>query len=489
MTTRRQTRRPRFAAWIFSFLLAAVVAWSAWRAAHQSLTHDEAWTWTHFAAGGPAVIFGRYAPNNHVLHSVLVWASERLFGPHELALRLPALLGATLFLLALVRLSRRLLGRGSLAVLFFATLALNPLFLDYFVQARGYSLMLAGLAWGAALLHASIEDESVSRRTAAWGSATLGLALAAVPSCAFAVVGLGSSTLVGALRRGETLARTLAILVLPGLAIAGAILGAPLLHATQAQFHFGAASPWATVLGIVDATFAHLPPPYGSRPEGMETLLRVAAGLVFAMGILLATLGLRDLFRSRPRRFFASALGLQVLAVCAGVLFFHLPWPRERTALGVMFLGALALGEAVGVSRQPRVRTLAAWVMAGIVAANLLQIEGKRFRSHPYDAASRQVYEAVTAEARGMTRHPVSVWAEARLARALEAYRQLRGDGDLLSRIVLGWKAPDRRYDVFVLTVEQAKRLGRALPRGTLIRMFREVGRFDEGRILVVRPR
>ena len=489
MITHRQARRSRFEAWPLFLLLVAVVGWSAWRAAHQSLTHDEAWTWTNFAAGGPSVIFGRYAPNNHVLHSLLVWAAEKLFGPHELALRVPALLGATLFLLGLVRLARRLLGEGWPALFFFGALALNPLFLDYFVEARGYSLMLAGLAWGAWLLHASVSGEGFSRRAAAGGSALLGLALAAVPSCAFAVVGVGGATLVHALRRGEKPRAALAILVLPGLTIAGTVLGLPLLHATPAQFHFGAESPWATAVGIVDATLAHLRPPYRSRPDGLARFIPIAAGILLALGVLAGISGLRDLLRKSPRRFFASALGLQILAVCAGVLFFHLPWPQERTALDLMFLGALAVGEAVGTSGRPRVRTLATWGMAILVVVSAFQLEGHRFRSHPYDAASRQVYEAVVKQARGMERRPVSVWAEARLARALEAYRQLRGDEDLLGRIVLGWKAPDRPFDLYVLTAERAKALEKASPLGALAHLFREVGRFDGGRVLVVRPR
>ncbi len=488
--TPRRTPRSSFGSWAAPLLVVAIVAWSAWRAAQQSLTHDESWTWTQFASGGPWDIFGRYAPNNHVLHSLLMWGSARLFGPHEFSLRLPALLGGVLCLAALLRLSRRWFHHGGLALLFFSALALNPLFLDYFVQARGYSLMLAGLAWGAWWLSASVEGRAFAPRRAVRGSVAVGLALATVPSCAFAAVGLGGATAARALRRGGRLLPVLGAVALPGLAIAGAILGAPLLHANPAQFHFGASSPWSTALGIASASLTHLPPPYGSLSGTMEILVPPVAAVLLGAAFLLVIAGLGELFgRARPARFFAAAFTLQVVAVALGVWAFELPWPRERTALDLMMMGTLGLGEAWAVAGRSSLRTMAAWILAGILVANLVQIEGRRFRSHPYDAASREVYDTLAAEAAALDHGPVSVWAEARLGRALEAYRRLRGDEGLMNRIILGWKAPDRRYDFYVLTVEQAERMGRATPLGALDRVFQEVGRFDGGRILVVRPR
>jgi hypothetical protein len=81
------------------------------RAAIQSITHDEALTWLWFVSRGLRRVALTPQSNNHVLNSLLELASTRLIGPSPLGLRLPALIGATLYLVACERLCRRAFDR------------------------------------------------------------------------------------------------------------------------------------------------------------------------------------------------------------------------------------------------------------------------------------------------------------------------------------------------------------------------------------------
>jgi hypothetical protein len=88
-----------FQRWLL--VLAGVFAfvWSVVRACVQSVTLDEADTYFWFVANSE--IFYPY-PNNHVLNTLLIWISTHLFGLSSLTLRMPALLGAAIYIVACI---------------------------------------------------------------------------------------------------------------------------------------------------------------------------------------------------------------------------------------------------------------------------------------------------------------------------------------------------------------------------------------------------
>ena len=82
------------------------------------LNHDEAYTWQVFASRPYAEILGSYpVPNNHILHSLLVRLSTRVFGTGEIAIRLPALLAGLAAIPAVFLLGRALFQHTSPALL------------------------------------------------------------------------------------------------------------------------------------------------------------------------------------------------------------------------------------------------------------------------------------------------------------------------------------------------------------------------------------
>lgn len=115
--------------------------WVLLRAVVQSITIDEATTYHFFLTRDISLVWAP-SSNNHLLNSFLMYVSIHLFGTSNLTARLPAILGAALYITGVARLSR-IIGRTTLVQLTsFICLACNPFILDFLVAARGYSLAL-----------------------------------------------------------------------------------------------------------------------------------------------------------------------------------------------------------------------------------------------------------------------------------------------------------------------------------------------------------
>jgi hypothetical protein len=100
---------------------------------------DESLTYVAFAKRSIVHVLTLYpAPNNHVLHSVLVWISCRVLGNSLWAMRLPALLAGVALILLVYLTARRLAGRNA-ALLAAGLIAVSGPFVLYSVNARGYA--------------------------------------------------------------------------------------------------------------------------------------------------------------------------------------------------------------------------------------------------------------------------------------------------------------------------------------------------------------
>src|SRR5262249_18328303 len=140
----RAGRAPGLWRGVTPLALLAVFAWNVYRARAPPVTCDEAPTYPWDLRPGPPTIPSgrRLEPNNHILHTLLVWADVQLFGLSQLSLRLVSLAGGLVYLVAARRLCLLLCGPRALALLGFLLLTLNPLVLDFLVAARGYGLGL-----------------------------------------------------------------------------------------------------------------------------------------------------------------------------------------------------------------------------------------------------------------------------------------------------------------------------------------------------------
>ena len=108
---------------------------------NQYIAYDEAYTFIHFASRAFKHILADYsAPNNHIFHTILVGIAYRLFGGQPWALRLPAFAAGVLMVPAMYITARRFFSSSqSLAAA--ALMAVTPSFINYSVNARGYTLI------------------------------------------------------------------------------------------------------------------------------------------------------------------------------------------------------------------------------------------------------------------------------------------------------------------------------------------------------------
>lgn len=98
--------------------------------------NDEAASFIYYASHPLSVIVTIYgSPNNHILHSILMHASYRMFGGAEWALRLPAFLAG----IAIVPLTWFAARRGAWIAASLAASA--PVLIDYSTDARGYTML------------------------------------------------------------------------------------------------------------------------------------------------------------------------------------------------------------------------------------------------------------------------------------------------------------------------------------------------------------
>jgi hypothetical protein len=128
-------------------LAALLLAWTRSNGADSSFWHDEVHTVLTYVRPGPdAILFGDYIPNNHVLFSLLSWATTNLLDDYsESAYRLWSSLPA----LAAVGASAAWLWRrlGPWTAVGFAVLVLtSSLHLELARQARGYGLTFLAMA-------------------------------------------------------------------------------------------------------------------------------------------------------------------------------------------------------------------------------------------------------------------------------------------------------------------------------------------------------
>src|SRR4030081_1537963 len=89
--------------WTAIVFLAGLFVANLYRAATQSLTIDEAFTYQLYLAKNLRAILTEYDANNHVLYTLLAKLSVGLFGKSEFAIRLPSVLGGLVYFYAVFR--------------------------------------------------------------------------------------------------------------------------------------------------------------------------------------------------------------------------------------------------------------------------------------------------------------------------------------------------------------------------------------------------
>jgi len=410
--------------------------WTVARAAVQSVTIDEADTYLSYVApAGPT----HWSPsaNNQVLNSLAMRLVTSIFGSSAITLRLPALIGAALYIAAVYCLVRLISPRRMLQWALFVCLVYSPFVMDYLVAARGYGLASAFLLWMVVIAaHFQARDPEARKadlwRTCALISVSGALCLCANFSFAIAdaLTALGLFLWICREQRREYL-KILARFTLPGLAVAYFIVGSVLLSWPKGQFTWGADSLLKTITSLVSASLFE-PNDYLLNPRLYHYFVHFGP---FLYPLLAAFVVWRVVMLALGRQ--ASPLtmicGFALLAAlaCHELLYklYGILLPFDRTAMWVPLLflitaGALAAAPLTSANGRTSGKALTA-ILVLIACYNLGCLRLTYFNEWKYDAGMKDVYAILSDynHAYGLTKVSTN-W---RYVAALNCYRTMSG--------------------------------------------------------------
>ena len=223
-------RLPVFA--LFAVLLFAAV-FRIYKAHCSGIIHDEAWTYTDFAQNVHQALTFYNTTNNHLLNSVLIVLTGKVFGSYEHFIRIPAVLFGLLFCAAMTYIVNKTIRTPVLKIVVLALILMNWFILDLTFLARGYAIALGAVFTGIAILVHLLTKPPCQRvgnwrlvlaltaiNFIAFGAMLSSLAIVISLNLAFAVI-----TLAAAIPWNRTvLIRTLIRLAVIALASAGSVL-------------------------------------------------------------------------------------------------------------------------------------------------------------------------------------------------------------------------------------------------------------------------
>ena len=418
-------------------LLAAVFAANVYRARTQSFTADEALTYNNYVSAPLRATLTDYDANNHVLNTLLEKASAALFGASEFTLRLPSLAGGALYLAAVFLLCRRLFGEGALLVVSVATLALNPLVLDFLSAARGYGMALGLFLWAIEFLLRYFDQA----RPEHLYRASLALGLAVVANLTLAFPGVALVSLCGAVlvrrRQWSALADQF---LLPGFLAAFLLLAISLSHARSMNFYVGTQSLAQALDGVVRPSLYHDSPGWPEPDQPLRHwLYRSNLRLVPAvLALCVPVLGWLGWRRHRApwspeQRFFALCTGTlagSILLLIAAHARLGLPYPERRTGLYLIPLFCLTSFALMKLAAGNcwAARTL---VPAGAVFFSLCAIQFARqwntkyYEEWLFDSRTKEIVRMLDG-LRDRSRANVSVSVTWPVAATVDFYRRTR---------------------------------------------------------------
>lgn len=341
--------------------LVVVLLWSRLVGLDQSFWNDEVVTAMRYVGEGPgAIFFGDYAPNNHMLFSLLSWVTVGLLGESEAAYRIwsvvPAL-GATLWL---VWWSWRRFGR-LVAATTLLLMTVSPLVLVLSREARGYGLAILA-AVGLVIQADAALTEPGGR--AVWLFAGFGLlGVLTLPVFVLPYLLAGIPLLIDARLRRKA-AAAIALSGLISLVWFSPVLAEIIEHSAQ---QFGRLIPWH---GVVTFSMSQLVFPVyrlllSNTPNVLLTFPRDPLPLTLlwhALSWSLVVLGARNLWLAKRPRLVAvlslPPIGTYVILAAGGI------WAADRhlsyLTVFLFMLVALGVGRLVDLLRQdPRQVSLA----------------------------------------------------------------------------------------------------------------------------------
>jgi 4-amino-4-deoxy-L-arabinose transferase-like glycosyltransferase len=425
-----------------------------YRAATQSITTGEAFTYSHFVRPTFKETLRIYDANNHILNTLLAKASLTFLRLSEFSLRLPSVLFGGLYLWAVYRLARRMFGSGGFFLAAVALLCLNPLVLDYLSAARGYGMALALWMWALEFLLEYLEQgPGGAKGLLNRAGICLGLAVAASLAFAFPAAALGGAFCLAAVLWKRTSARTLAEqLAVPAALVAFLILVLPLSHAEPENFYFGGDSLRDTVRSLALLSVYHTRRVV-AFPAAIGPVAYIGLGALVIVAVSAGVAALRRREKGRTAGFLLltsgpMALGLALLVAAHRVG--GMRYPLGGTGLYFIPIGTLAGMVLVARTHFPPVRAAAGLFAAVLGALYLMQFTTRVYAEWSGEAESEVLVQALIRDAAG---RPVTVAAGGVEQPVLSFYRDRyrQKNWEPVERGL-----PDHDFSYYVLTPDDA---------------------------------
>jgi hypothetical protein len=423
-------------------LIAALFAfvWAVARACVQSITMDEADTYLTWV--GRAQPFQWYpAANNHLLNSALMRVSTGVFGLSQLTVRLPALLGAAIYISVCVFICTLLYKRSASQLVLFVCLVYNPFVFDFLVAARGYGMANGFLVCAVAIPAAGILRKTSPIRISAACSVFVALSFTANFSLAFVDLGVLAMMFWWTCRRYGFSPRLLAAAILPGAAITVVLPLSTILRWPHGEFVEGVRTLRDSFGTVIHWSLFELNPEVAS-PLMFQIMRRLEHPLLWTLaGVVLWKLVLLLLHRQEIRDessrwleelavVLASAIFLATSAHWLAFRIFGLLLPYNRIALFYVPMLTLFVGAISAIPIESRMSQVLDWLgrsAFSLIALHfLLSMRLTYFGEWKYDADIRSAYAKLASY--NHTYCVTDVGANWFYSSTLNFYRVLSGD-------------------------------------------------------------
>lgn len=186
-------KKDRFA-WIWLAFVIGVAAWIRLQYMTLPMRCDESFTYLLARTGLVHVLSDYSLPNNHILHTILVFVSTHIFGGVEWAVRLPAFLSG-LFLCFLVFLVSFRVFKSAYAGIFSSVfVCISPILIGYSANGRGYTMqacfmaILLGLAEWVRRTQLDERSEQEAKLAITTFTTTIALCLYLLPTSLYIIV-------------------------------------------------------------------------------------------------------------------------------------------------------------------------------------------------------------------------------------------------------------------------------------------------------------
>jgi 4-amino-4-deoxy-L-arabinose transferase-like glycosyltransferase len=393
----------------FAFARTAVCAW---RAAHQSIVHDEAFSFLRFIHGPWSSLWsGWYDAANHVLYSFLAKLSVAVFGLSDFSLRLPSVVAGFFFIWGVFRVLESCESRLIRWIAYLA-IGLHPLLMDFSIAARGYGLGIALLVWA---IHASLHGRPIR------GGFLLGFAIAANLTMVFPATGLIAAHFLLA---EKNRIRDTAIMGGVAAALATAICYFPFRTATRANFYVGGHSLSDFVFSMILTSISASQQTglFGTRTAALfMTTWIVPAFALFWVAIWAGQWqsgGASSRMLKVP-----LTLAVTVAFLLAAHFLFKVNYPADRTGLYLVPLAGFTWAATTDILRNRSLRAINVVLACVVLIQFVTQAQFRSFQIWSYNSAIKDIAQKVRQESRGRPAQSLSLATNFYQQPVLEFYR------------------------------------------------------------------